>query len=93
MLKKRLFKNDFSFLNLTEELGNITEVCLKMGVSRNLFNVYKKRHKEHNTDGLKVSGAEKSKNPMGTSAIVEPLNVEEDVRYAFLAKSNQHLTL
>jgi len=57
------------------------------------FYAQKKLNKEHDTADLKVSRVEKSQSAMGTGAIVEFLIVEEDVRYGFLANSNQHMAL
>jgi len=51
--EEKTVQKRLELLNLAEELGNISEACRIMGVSRTQFYVYKKRYKESGIDGLR----------------------------------------
>ena len=51
--EKKLAHRRLQLLEFAETLGNVTEACRKMGISRSQFYAYKKRYQEQGLEGLK----------------------------------------
>jgi transposase-like protein len=51
--ERKLAENRVKMLQFAETLGNVTEACRKLGVSRTQFYEYKKRFEQHGIDGLR----------------------------------------
>lgn len=51
--EKKLAHRRLQMLEFAKALGNVTEACRKMGISRSQFYEYKKRYQEHGLEGLK----------------------------------------
>jgi transposase InsO family protein len=51
--ERKLAENRVKMLQFAETLGNVTEACRKLGISRTQFYEYKKRFEQHGIDGLR----------------------------------------
>jgi transposase-like protein len=51
--ENKLAHRRLQMLEFAETLGNISEACRKMGISRSQFYEYKKRYQEQGLEGLK----------------------------------------
>lgn len=51
--ERKLAENRLKMLTFAETLGNVSEACRKLGISRSQFYEYKKRFEQHGLDGLR----------------------------------------
>ena len=51
--ERKLAENRLKLLQFAQTLGNVSEACRKLGVSRSQFYEYKERFEQHGLDGLK----------------------------------------
>lgn len=70
--EEMVIQNRLKVLELAEELGNVTEACRKLGVSRTQFYVYKQRYEAQGLDGLRDLPPIPHSHPDAT-----PLDIEE----------------
>jgi transposase InsO family protein len=68
LIQKRL-----KVLKLAEELGNVTEACRRLGISRTQFYVYKQRYETQGIDGLRDQPPIHHSHPDATPPDIEDL--------------------
>ena len=51
--ERKLAENRLKMLTFADTLGNVSEACRKLGISRSQFYEYKKRFEQHGLEGLR----------------------------------------
>lgn len=77
--EKKLAHRRLQMLEFAETLGNVTEACRKMGISRSQFYEYKKRYQEQGLEGLKDLPPIHKSHPQATA----PEVVEQIIEWAY----------
>lgn len=76
VIQKRL-----KVLKLAEELGNVTEACRRLGVSRTQFYVYKQRYEDQGLDGLRDQPPIPHSHPEATPPDIEELVLKLSLKH------------
>jgi transposase len=76
VIQKRL-----KVLKLAEELGNVTEACRRLGVSRTQFYVYKQRYESQGLDGLRDLPPIPHSHPDATPPDIEELVLKLSLKH------------